>query len=61
MSAELFLSRPESASIKCAFLVLQKLASADSAELTKALKELKINDDSFEEHLDQLCHLHDNL
>jgi len=61
MALQAVLTRPEAAAIKCAFLVLQKLASADSAELTKALKELKINDDSFEEHLDQLCHLHDSL
>jgi hypothetical protein len=61
MTLQAVLTRPEAAAIKCAFELLVRLSRTESADLTKALKECKINDDCFEDHLDQLCHLHDSL
>jgi hypothetical protein len=61
MALQAVLTRPEAAAIKCAFELLVRLSRTDSADLTKALKECKINDDSFEDHLDQLSHMYGNL
>lgn len=61
------MSRPEVAAIKAAFLILQKLCvdgkygRHNGVDLTTVLEKLGITDDQFDDHLDQLCHLHDNL
>lgn len=60
-------SRPEVAAIKAAFLILQKLCvdgkygRHNGVDLTTVLEKLGITDAQFDDHLDQLCHLHDNL
>ena len=61
------MSRPEVAAIKAAFLILQKLCvdgkygRHNGVDLTTVLEKLGITDAQFDDHLDQLCHLHDNL